>query len=67
MTMLLDGHNHLAWAMRQPYDADLDPVDLTPVVPVLHTDLTRLTAGGMPGVPDRASLASSTQVQARRG
>ena len=27
--MLIDGHNDLAWAMRQQYDADLDAVDLT--------------------------------------
>ena len=49
MTMLIDGHNDLAWAMRQQYDADLDAVDLTSVVPDLHTDLTRLTAGGVAG------------------
>ena len=40
--MLIDGHNDLAWAMRQQYDADLDAVDLTSVVPDLHTDLPRL-------------------------
>lgn len=49
MTMLIDGHNDLAWAMRQQYGADLDAVDLTQVVPDLHTDLKRLTAGGVAG------------------
>ena len=47
--MLIDGHNDLAWAMRQQYDADLDAVDLTGVVPDLHTDLKRLDAGGVAG------------------
>jgi membrane dipeptidase len=49
MTMLIDGHNDLAWAMRQQYNADLDAVDLTSVVPGLHTDLKRLEAGGVAG------------------
>ena len=49
MAMLIDGHNDLAWAMRQEYDADLDAVDLTEVVPDLHTDLKRLDAGGVTG------------------
>lgn len=48
-TMLIDGHNDLAWAMRREYDADLDAVDLTGVVPDLHTDLKRLEAGGVAG------------------
>ena len=47
--MLIDGHNDLAWAMRQQYDADLDAVDLTSAVPELHTDLKRLEAGGVAG------------------
>ena len=45
MTMLIDGHNDLA----REYDADLDAVDLTGVVPDLHTDLKRLEAGGVTG------------------
>jgi membrane dipeptidase len=49
MMLLIDGHNDLAWAMRQQYDADLDAVDLTDVVPDLHTDLKRLEAGGVTG------------------
>lgn len=47
MTMLIDGHNDLAWAIRQQYHSDLDAVDLTELVPDLHTDLKRLAAGGM--------------------
>lgn len=47
--MLIDGHNDLAWAMRQEYDADLDAVDLTAMAPRLHTDLKRLGAGGVTG------------------
>lgn len=47
--MLIDGHNDLAWAMRQEYDADLDAVDLTAMAPRLHTDLKRLEAGGVTG------------------
>jgi membrane dipeptidase len=49
MVMLIDGHNDLAWAMRQQYGADLDAVDLTSVVSDLHTDLKRLAAGGVAG------------------
>lgn len=48
MTMLIDGHNDLAWAVRQQY-GDLDRVDLAEVVPDLHTDLPRLEAGGVFG------------------
>ncbi|MGV8875435.1 MAG: dipeptidase [Rhodococcus sp. (in: high G+C Gram-positive bacteria)] len=47
--MLIDGHNDLAWIVRQEYDANLDAVDLTEFVPNLHTDLKRLQAGGVTG------------------
>lgn len=47
--MLIDGHNDLAWAMRQLYGNNLDAVDLTSLVPDLHTDLERLRAGGVGG------------------
>jgi membrane dipeptidase len=47
--MLIDGHNDLAWAMRQQHGADLDAIDLTELVPDLHTDLKRLEAGGVSG------------------
>lgn len=49
MTMLIDGHNDLPWAMREQYGYDLDAVDLTRVTPSLHTDLKRLKAGGVTG------------------
>lgn len=49
MPKLIDGHNDLAWAMRQQYDSDLDAVDLAGVVPDLHTDLKRLETGGVAG------------------
>lgn len=48
MMMLIDGHNDLAWAIRQQY-GDLDRVDLAKAVPDLHTDLDRLKAGGVFG------------------
>jgi membrane dipeptidase len=44
---LVDGHNDLAWAMRQLAGYDLDEVDLTQHVPALQTDLPRLRAGGV--------------------
>lgn len=49
MPMLIDGHNDLAWIMRQEYDADLGLVDLAGTVADLHTDLKRLVAGGVAG------------------
>lgn len=48
MTMLIDGHNDLAWAIRQQY-GDLNHVDLAKGAPDLHTDLARLEAGGVFG------------------
>jgi membrane dipeptidase len=48
MVKLIDGHNDLAWAVRQQYGADLDAVDLTSA-PDLHTDLNRLAAGRVAG------------------
>lgn len=42
---LVDGHNDLAWAMREMCSYDLDAVDLTRHQPKLHTDLPRLRAG----------------------
>lgn len=47
MTILIDGHNDLPWALRRRYASDLSRVDLTQVVPDLHTDLKRLEAGGV--------------------
>jgi len=46
---LVDGHNDLAWAMRELCDYDLDAVDLAAGEPRLHTDLPRLRQGGVGG------------------
>ena len=47
--MLIDGHNDLAWAMRQLHNYDFDAVDLSQPVPTFHTDLSRLRKGGVTG------------------
>lgn len=44
---IIDGHNDLAWAMRELCGYDLDAVDLEHGVPALQTDLPRLAAGGV--------------------
>jgi membrane dipeptidase len=44
---LVDGHNDLAWKIRQLFGADLSRVDLASPVPALHTDLPRLRRGGL--------------------
>jgi membrane dipeptidase len=43
----MDGHNDLAWAMRELCDYDLSAVDLVGGEPRLQTDLPRLAAGGV--------------------
>jgi len=47
--MLIDGHNDLAWAMRQLHNYDFDALDLSQYAPALHTDLSRLRKGGVTG------------------
>ncbi len=47
--MLIDGHNDLAWAHREVFAGDLDRGDLSLRQPQLHTDLPRLSAGGVRG------------------
>ncbi|GGF99866.1 membrane dipeptidase [Rhodococcoides trifolii] len=49
MQAIVDGHNDLAWAIRQDYGSNLDAVDLAGSVPELHTDLPRLKVGGVSG------------------
>ncbi|GAA2840445.1 dipeptidase [Kitasatospora sp. CM 4170] len=45
---VVDGHNDLPWAMREQVGYDLDAVDLAADQSArLHTDLARLTAGGV--------------------
>ncbi|MFI6845309.1 dipeptidase [Kitasatospora sp. NBC_00085] len=47
-TPVVDGHNDLPWAMREQAGYDLDAVDLAADQrDRLHTDLARLTAGGV--------------------
>src|SRR5215470_16467763 len=45
---LIDGHNDLAWEIRESL-GDLDAVDLTVRVAKTHTDIPRLVAGGVGG------------------
>ncbi len=45
---VVDGHNDLAWAMRQ-VGYDFTAVDIAQSQPQLHTDLPRLRAGGVGG------------------
>jgi membrane dipeptidase len=44
---VLDGHNDLAWALRQRGGPDPAATDLRERVPLLHTDLPRLRHGGV--------------------
>ena len=46
---MIDGHNDLAWMMRQSFGYDLDLADLVAGVPSLRTDIPRLRAGGVTG------------------
>ncbi len=44
---VMDGHNDLAWSMRQLFNYDFDAVDLVGGEPRLQTDIARLRAGGV--------------------
>ena len=44
---LIDGHNDLAWEIRERFDLDLRRVDLAAPVAGTHTDLPRLRRGGI--------------------
>jgi membrane dipeptidase len=46
---LVDGHNDLPWTMRQRVGYDLDALDLASRQTATHTDLVRLTEGGVGG------------------
>ena len=65
---LIDGHNDYPWALRQNADRDLDKLDIAQPQPAIHTDITRLRAGGVGGqfwsvyVP--ASMAGEEAVRA---
>jgi membrane dipeptidase len=46
---LIDGHNDLAWEIREQFGSDLDLVELAESVPETHTDLPRLRRGHVGG------------------
>ena len=48
-TPVIDGHNDLAWELRQRFNYDLDSIDLSTDQSAtgLHTDLARLRSGGV--------------------
>src|SRR4051812_13563325 len=46
-TPVIDGHNDLAWALRQQVSYDLSQRDIAVHQPTLHTDIPRLRAGGV--------------------
>ena len=47
--LLIDGHNDLPWAHRERFGGDLVRGDVALAQPSLHTDLRRLSAGGVKG------------------
>jgi membrane dipeptidase len=69
---LIDGHNDLAWAMREHFDYDLGRYPLDTEQATTQTDLVRLRAGGVGGqfwsvyVParlgDRSVVATIEQI-----
>jgi membrane dipeptidase len=44
---LIDGHNDYPWAVRENVKRDLDQLDITKPQPSIHTDISRLRAGGV--------------------
>ena len=44
---LVDGHNDVAWEIRERFGGDPSRADLNSSVPELHTDLPRLRRGGV--------------------
>lgn len=44
---VFDGHNDIAFALRDKVDYDLDRMDISEPQPELHTDIPRLRAGGV--------------------
>jgi membrane dipeptidase len=44
---LVDGHNDLAWELREAHSQDLSKTDLAAPVPFTRTDLPRLARGGV--------------------
>jgi membrane dipeptidase len=65
---IIDGHNDYPWQVRELAKGDLDALDIRRPQPKIHTDITRLTAGGIggqfwsvyvPSTPTRESAASA--------
>jgi len=48
-TLLIDGHNDLAWALRERVGPHIEAVDLRQPMDGLDTDIPRLRAGGVGG------------------
>ena len=48
-TPILDGHNDLAYALREACDYDLDQIDIAERQSLTQTDLVRLAEGGVGG------------------
>jgi membrane dipeptidase len=46
---LVDGHNDYPWAVREKVQRDVDKLDIRQPQPSIHTDITRLKAGGVGG------------------
>jgi membrane dipeptidase len=46
---LIDGHNDYPWAVRQNVKGDTEKLDISQPQPSIHTDITRLKAGGVGG------------------
>ena len=46
---LIDGHNDYPWAVREKVQRDVDKLDIRQPQPSIHTDITRLKAGGVGG------------------
>jgi membrane dipeptidase len=46
---LIDGHNDLAWELREKYGSDLGKADLLGRLPDTQTDIPRLVEGGVGG------------------
>jgi membrane dipeptidase len=70
---IVDGHNDLAFALRERVDYDLDRFDVTARQTLTHTDLVRLEEGGVggqfwsvyvpsSGIGDRAVIGTLEQI-----
>jgi membrane dipeptidase len=46
---VIDGHNDYPWQVREVAKGELDALDIRRPQPAIHTDIARLTAGGVGG------------------